>query len=316
MRKRGTYKQAMSWVAGFALLASMVLMYGEREPLHAPTGAPRPEKSAQTPATSSLAELTARRRVEAATVVPVSGRAFLIRRPRERRPPGDAATFARTLLPASARGDSVASYRLYLIAAECETSISPDTLRADRLMAEWLLPNQAELTAREMEECEALLLDPRLADRRAWLRLAAEQGSVEAAAVYAISIEEAVGGPDTWARHPERVIDYKRQAIRYLEQAAAAGSVEALSGLSQAYVGGFLVPEDLAKALAYEIVVDRVHPSGGVRRLRSDLSRRVSAEQGNEARRQTEAIYRQCCATAVTATQGQREPRSGQAGER
>jgi hypothetical protein len=300
MRKRGTHKQGMWRVAILALLVSMWLMYWGRKP-PSPLGGASSGETSKAPAKSpadvpSLAELTAAHRVEAGTVLPVSGRAFVIRRPHERRPPGDAAAFARTLLPASARGDSVASYRLYLVTSECEASISPDILQADQLMAEWLPPNQAELSAREMEECEALLLDPGLADRRAWLRLAAEQGSVEAAAVYAISIEEAVGGPEAWATHPEKVIEYKRQAVRYLEGAAAAGSVEALSGLAQTYVGGFLVPEDLVRALAYEIVVDRVHPSEGSRGLRTDLERRVSTGQRDEARRQAEAIYRQCCA--------------------
>ncbi len=300
MRKRGTHKQGIWLAASVGLLASIWFVYSGRKPPYSwvsPSQQGIPEQTPAQPRANvpSLADLVAAHRIEASTVVPASGRAFLIRRAHERRPPGDAAAFARTLLPASARGDSVASYRLYLIAAECGASISPDVARADQRMAEWLPPNQAELSAREMEECEAVLLDPGLSDRREWLRLAAEQGSVEAATVYAISIEEVVGGPDEWARHPEKVIAYKRQAIRYLEDAAAAGSVEALSGLSQAYVGGFLVSEDLTGALAYQLVAERVSPSDGNRGLRIGLEQRISAEQRNEARRQAAAIYQQCC---------------------
>lgn len=300
MRKRGRLKQRMWLAAILGLFAALLLTYWELRPAHPPGSTSPGTHTRRAPAkprnaAPSLAELTAAHRVEAGTVVPLSGRAFLIKRPPERRPPGDAAAFARTLLPASARGDSVASYRLYLAAADCEASVSPEVMRANQRIAEWLPPNQAELSARAMEECETLLVDPELSDRRAWLRLAAAQGSVEAAVVYALTIDEVVGGPDEWLKHPEKVADYKQRALRYLEQAAAVGSVGALWSLSDAYKGGFLAPEDPVKALAYRIAAVQMEPAIGAQGSIERMEKLLSPDQISEARRQARLIHQQCC---------------------
>lgn len=244
---------------------------------------------------TNVNELIAARRVEASMVRPLVGRAFRIERPRERRPPGDAAAFARTLVPAAMSGDGTASYRLYLIAAECHAAVSPDAVESYRLTRHLLAPDYPKQMARKMEECESLLLDPQLSDTGAWLRQAAAQGSLEAGLVYSISIDKVVGGPQVWARHPERVIEYKRQALRYLEDGAALGNVSALLALSQTYKNDFFVPVNPIKALAYRLALGKVDPIAGDTREVERLEEGLSQAQRSEARRQADAIARWCC---------------------
>ena len=243
----------------------------------------------------NVTDLTAARRVEADMVRPLVGRAFRIERPRERRPQGDAAAFARTLVSAAMSGDGTASYRLYLIAAECHTAVSPDVVESYRLTRHLLAPDYPKQMARKMEECENLLLDPQLSDTGGWLKRAAAQGSLEAGLVYSISIDKVVGGPQVWARHPERVIEYKRQAMRYLEEGAALGNVSALLALSQTYKSDFFVPVDPIKALAYRLALGKVDPIASDSRDIERLEEGLSQAQSGEARRQADAIARWCC---------------------
>jgi hypothetical protein len=239
--------------------------------------------------------LAAKHRIDPGTVRPLAGRAFNIERPRERRPPGDAALFAKTLVPAAGRGEAAASYRLYLIAAECDSAVSPEVVETYRMTRHLLAPDYAARMTRQLEECEGLLTDPALSDRRHWLTLAAAQGSPEAAIVYAASIEEALGGPGQWAKHPEQVTAYKQQAMNYLFNGAAQGYVGALSSLSRAYESGFLTPADPVKALAYRRVVQQVDPSPGSEGLARRLEEGLSVRQRSDARRQAAVIREECC---------------------
>lgn len=244
---------------------------------------------------TNVTDLIAARRVEAVMVRPLVGRAFRIERPRERRPPGDAAAFARTLVPAAMSGDGTASYRLYLIAAECHTAVSPGVVESYRLTRHLLAPDYPKQMARKMEECENLLLDPQLSDTGRWLRQAAEQGSLEAGVMFSVSMDKALGGPEVWARYPERVIEYKRQAMRYLQEGAALGDISALLALSQSYKNGFFVPPDPTKALAYHLVLAKVEPIPGEARGIERMEEGLSLAQRKEARRQADLIARWCC---------------------
>lgn len=244
---------------------------------------------------TSVNELIAARRVEASMVRPLVGRAFRIERPRERRPPGDAAAFARTLVPAAMSGDGTASYRLYLIAAECHYAVSPDAVESYRFTRHLLAPDYPKQMARKMEECEALLLDPQLSDTGGWLKRGAEQGSLEAGLVYGISLEKVVGGPQVWARHPERVIEYKRKAMRYLEEGAALGNVSALLMLSETYKEGFFVPADPIKALAYRMALERVSLDPVTRNSVERMEEGLSLEQRKKAERDAGEITKWCC---------------------
>lgn len=300
-----TARHARLWCL-FALMLTVggawLAMYGA--PLPAPAMATGRESKPGTsagkvgatrPRRNLPAELGGAHRVDPRMMRRVGARAFLIQRPHEHRPPGDAAGFARSLLAASARGEAVASYQLYLVAADCNTAVSPGIVETYQMTRHLLAPDYAAKMALDMEQCEDLLADPELSNRRHWLNLAVLQGSIEAALVYAASIEDAIGGPDVWAAHPDQVIAYKQAAMAHLQQAAALGSADALLSLSQAYWGGFLVPADPAMVLAYVMAYEHVNPSEGSSSLVALAAEDVNAEQKKAARQQAVSILEQCC---------------------
>ncbi|HYG08081.1 MAG TPA: hypothetical protein VD865_16945 [Stenotrophomonas sp.] len=259
-----------------------------------PRPVPNPASKRRERSPTSIEGLIRARRIEPGMARRLAGRAFLIQRPRERRPPGDAAAFARTLLPASADGDGTASYRLYLIASECETAVSPGVIESYRLTKDLLAPDYPKVMARQMQECEGLLMDPVLSNSGRWLDLAAAQGSLEAGVAYSLLIDRTVSGPEVWLAHPERVIEFKRKALRYLEEGAALGNVSALLALSQVYTNGVMAPADPVRALAYWQVLDQVEPVPSSR-FAMRLEEGLSAAQRNEARRQAAEIRQWCC---------------------
>jgi len=244
--------------------------------------------------TTNVESLVSSHLLEPGIARQAAGRAFVTMRGHEIRPPGDAAAVVGTLLAASARGEADASYRIYLIVNQCENAVSPLAMSENEATRK-VTPSWPKRVATLMGECERLLTDPAIPRRAHWLTLAAEQGSVEAAVVYSLDIEQIVGGPSEWAAHPERVIEYKRRGMAYLQQAAARGSVDALSALSESYEAGFKVPADLAKALAYRMVIEQVDPSEENRWFVSRLSARVTTAQKQHAKQQAAVIREQCC---------------------
>lgn len=309
MSKVHARRRGVAIVAVAALLVTAVLAWkagslslrtdwssGVRPAAEVASAALKPPGKTREKNPTSIDSLIVARRVEPGMVRRLSGRAFLIDRPRENRPPGDAAAFARTLLPASADGDSTASYRLYLIAAECETAVLPDVVESYRLIKDLVAPDYPKVMARQMEECEGLLMDPVLSDSRRWINLAAAQGSVEAAAVYSLSIDQTVGGPEVWAAHPERVIEYKQLGMRYLNEAAALGYLPALQSLSQTYEAGFLAPADPVKALAYWLALVGLSPQpAGLEKRTRWLEEGLSVAQRRDAQQQAAELRQRCC---------------------
>ena len=264
---------------------------GDGQKIAVPKSRPREPARAEP---DLLASLVSSHRLEPGIARRVGDKAFVTERTPEYRPPGDAAAIVATLLPASQRGEADATYRIYLLAKECEEAISPSAISSYQLIRP-LAPSYPQHLANLMKECEGLLTDPAMPRRGHWLSLAAEQGSVEAAVVYSLDIEQIVGGPKAWVEHPEQVIEYKRKAVVYLERAAALGNINALSALSDTYEAGFVVPADPVKALAYQEVVERVDPSDANRWLRDRLSKEMSQSQLQDARQQASQIYETCC---------------------
>lgn len=297
-------RKAQAWIPFWLGLAALLIAawsllpdfsHGSaRDPARANASHTAQKKVSTAARRSAIADLVSTHRLEHGVARAVGGRAFIIRREPERRPPGDAATFVRTLSPASVRGEADATYRIYLVMDECERAASPAAMVGYQKIMEWT-PDYPRQLARTMEECQELLVHPSMPRRGQWLSLAAQQGSVEAAIVYAMDIEQVVGGPRVWADHPERVVQYKRRALGYLHQAADLGSVDALSALSEHYDVGFLTPSDLTAALAYRKAADRAHPTAGGHALAARLSARMTAAQIQQATQQASVIYQQCC---------------------
>lgn len=92
---------------------------------------------------------------------------------------------------------------------------------------------------------------------------AAEAGNLQAQLDFPVLVS-GVFERDEAKLNPELIAKYKRDAMRFLDSAMQAGSVEALSRLSENYDAGLLVTKDPLKAYAYSYARDQ--------RVRSPIS--------------------------------------------
>lgn len=215
------------------------------------------------------------------TTLAASG-VFSVTRRGSLRPDGDALQFVQSLLAASEGGDAVASYEIFLSTRECAALMRPGVNPAE--------PREIG----RIRECEPLLLEQRLMGVD-WLTRAAEQGGIEALLMYGVNPEYTLGARETYLRNSERVSDWKARAARYLEDAAASGSHDALLSLSRAYGNGVIVPGDPVRAYAYALAAHQAlslpYLSELVRQHEDELSRR---DQAN-GRRLAAEIMQGCC---------------------
>ncbi len=140
-----------------------------------------------------------------------------------------------------------------------------------------------------------------LAERLTLLEFAAAHGEHNAVLQFPITASMGFLGPDgrpdgtALARNPEAYVEFRRNAMAYLEASALAGNVRSLNALADAYSQGLLVQQDRVAALAYALAADRtgLSPDGGpwIERLSSPLS---PAER-QRADAQAREIFRRCC---------------------
>jgi len=222
-------------------------------------------------------------------------KAFEIVRTGPMRAPGDAKKFVLSRLEQSRRGDALGTYDIYLAVLDCKSAGSPAELQMlDAMRPATPHPEALAMIEQRLEECAALLSDPRLMSER-WLQVAAEQGSLEAMLMYAVDTQSLIGGPADFIREPERVIEWKRNALRYLESAAALGSVDALLALARSHDYGALVSADRVQAYAYYLAASRASPGASLTELLASYEAELSAKQVQAARAQSAQIYDACC---------------------
>lgn len=84
-----------------------------------------------------------------------------------------------------------------------------------------------------------------------WLRKAAAAGDPYAQLIYIDRVEDLIGGATEMLANPGKVARFREDAIGYLRSASAAGSPEAMSRLSSAYISGVVVERDPVLGYAY-----------------------------------------------------------------
>ncbi|KRG40714.1 hypothetical protein ARC20_12905 [Stenotrophomonas panacihumi] len=186
----------------------------------------------------------------------------------QRLPDIPAAQLAESLASRAQAGDSQAASQLYLVLSRCnhlarDTSIDWRPEYMDPALLDRLGMSEAQLLAglewnalaseaAELEDCQNIPAD-RLRQASTWLERAAREGDPYARLVYADSVQDLVGGPREMLAAPEKVAQFRRDAITYLQAVAATGSPEAMARLAAAYSSGVLVERDPLLAHAYEI---------------------------------------------------------------
>lgn len=268
---------------GAALLALGVAALG-----HAPSR-PQPETSMAPAVPGVVTARPARGKSSAPQVDPrvvhkLGDKTFQLIRTGPVRAAGDAREFVLSRVPASQRGDAVATYEIYLAVLDCKAAGSPAELQnLDAMRPASPDPGALARIERRLEECGSLLTDPSLMGER-WLERAAEQGSVEAMLMYAVDTESIIGNRANFIREPERVIEWKRNAMHYLDRAASLGSVDALLGLAHASEYGVIVKPDPVQAYAYYLAAAQVSPEFAWNESLASYASELSAEQARDAR--------------------------------
>lgn len=205
----------------------------------------------------------------------------------------DGLQYVENRLEASRRGDGLASYEIYLRVRVCRHALSAES---DLTFPAYASLGEGGEYLKERKQqillCEKLAVKGDMMGRD-WLSLAAGQGSLEARLMYATVPEDVLGGADQMIKDPAAVANYKRTALRYLEESAASGSVDALTTLGAIYNNGIMAPYEPVLAAAYFAAAKRAKGNGDVRLALADDG--LAIQQQKEALELSEKIYRGCC---------------------
>lgn len=278
---------AVMGIAAYVHLAGQGSGGVEKAQAHAREGAVVPQPK-RTPATSSRAAP----RYVASKVVPVGARAFVIQTTMPFYE-GDGLPYVEQRLAASQRGNGQATYEIHLAVSNCRRLLSPGSDADFSAYASMGMGGEyLKGRKRELLFCESLATRDDLMGRD-WLGDAAAQGSLEAQLLYAIVPEDVLGGADRMLSQPERIVEYKRKAVGYLQTAAAGGSVDALGNLKDVYEIGILAPRDPVRAAAYAAAEMRARSQGDPQEAFAKAG--LTPEQRKTATEMAETIYRGCC---------------------
>jgi TPR repeat protein len=213
---------------------------------------------------------------------PLGGRAFNVK-DFGSAPEGNAASVIRGLEPLARAGDGKASYEIYLKISQCMPLMGPSAAA------------RSSLDARSEEECRDIPVEY-LAARSDWLRSGAEQGHLGAQLVFVADPEQVIGGLTEIFKNPDAVVEYKRQAMKYLQSAAERGSIDALLAFGNAYQVGVMTEQDNTTSYAYYLAAERA-ATGAVSSNRLQWLRdRLNAAQIRESNKKAKGIYDECCA--------------------
>ncbi|MDG2523892.1 hypothetical protein P6166_00760 [Stenotrophomonas sp. HITSZ_GD] len=191
-------------------------------------------------------------------------------------PPGSALHVVTSLAGKAKAGDAEAAYAIYLKIRDCSEQA---------LMRPAAAPDS---------NCEGLDVDDGAAAYQ-WLELAAHRGSLQARLLYASDPEIVLGDAADMLRDPERILQYKTQAMRYLNEAAQGGSVDALLALADLYRGGTVVNRDLPMSYAYLQAAARADPALVPQVRMDELALEIGPQERARALQASGRIYEQCC---------------------
>ena len=200
--------------------------------------------------------------------------------------PGNASDVIKALMPLAKAGDADAALDIHMKISECRYAMNSNDPNGQLLEAYRKAGVDLETVARAREktldECASLVSDGvDGVENEKWLELAAENGSTYAKLLYAADPAATLGGQSEIIKDPEALADYRKKAVRFLEEAAETGSVNALLSLSQIYENGSLVRKDPRMAYAYYLAANSVHPRATAPSYLRALQQQATKEGGN-----------------------------------
>ncbi len=188
------------------------------------------------------------------------------------------------------QGDPEAAFDIYMKAKECREGAAGESKELQEIYAELGLPS----TVGKVEGCGEIDGDIRSLERT-YLGLAAENGFTYAQLIYSVDAAAILGGEQEMISDPGAVVDYKRRALRYLNQASSSGSVDAVMALGRVYDRGVLAERDPVKAYAHHyaarLAAPALVPANFLQKYESELSF-ANLEEG---RRIGRLVHKECC---------------------
>ncbi|WP_249503014.1 hypothetical protein [Xanthomonas arboricola] len=254
----------------------------------------RPARELPPRISAPVSNLIADKKVDSDVIRRQGPKAFSIVR-NKKRPPGDVAKYIESLLQRSEAGDAVATYSIYLAALECKTTLSGSANRSalahqvSAIGAGYLKSAESSL-----DDCANLASKPELLNGD-WLKKAAEQGSLEAQLMYSRDAASVIGSRQDYLKDPEKLVQYKKDAARYLEGAAQQGSIDALLAIAGDSQRGIMAPMDPVKSAAYYMAAQKTGSNTYLDKIVDSYSNTLSRDQMRAAGEQAEAIYENCC---------------------
>lgn len=183
----------------------------------------------------------------------------------------------------------------YALASELFKCQQFDTLLSSP-MADKLGSGSHEFVKTTSERCTGLSI----ADKWKFLEYldhAARMGNVDARIMYAAIGSRSVLDHAYALKNPEETALFKQTAMNYLNQAARAGSAEAMRALAHAFEAGVITGENRASAVAMMTAAQRraplAHGAGAI----AALSATLTAAELAQAKQIAESFLNECCAS-------------------
>lgn len=285
--------------ASLAVLAALTISIHSARPISNP--APQENISRKEngiPSSQNLqrdiGSLVSRAKIDPEVVIQNRGRAYSISR-MQSLPDGDALTHVQSLLQKSKAGDATATYAIYLTVNQCKSALDPPSLSLLQAYRTQGIEKQfKDSLEKNLIKCESLMSTPGLSDEP-WLKRAADQGSIEAKIMFAIDSTSILGNRSDYLSHPERLIEYRTEAMQNLQYAASTGSVDALMALGNAYETGILTEKSPSQSLAYYKAAYSLAPNAGLQELLSRESKSLSLREVEIANKLSNQIINNCC---------------------
>lgn len=193
-------------------------------------------------------------------------------------------------------GDAESALSLYLKLSTCQTAlhskVSPEEIKA--YASAGITPERfAENAEKNISQCIGVT-DKDLLNRGKWLEEAATLGNLQAKLLYASDPEAIVGDATDMLRNPEKVIEYKKKAVKFLSDAASIGNPEGLLAMGDAYNDGILLPKDPVKAYAFYRAT-QMTTSSDLSATLSQTESKLTSAQVSQANKEALYIYKNCC---------------------
>lgn len=220
------------------------------------------------------------------STVALGGKAFLLKIETPHYE-GDASEYIDRRIAAARAGDAQSSYEIHNRIASCKRALNSGDADEYKAYA------SVEID-QEIGHCQGLIGRTELGDEN-WLSLAAAQGSVEARLIFAKDPKAIIGNLTEALKDPERITNYRRDAIDYLNESVSQGSVDSIEALADIHDRGIIADKSPEKSLAYWLAYQRAHPNSQSAASIARLSELLQPNQIERSNEMSEAIYRSCC---------------------